>query len=202
MTDDNEWGNLLDSESLSRSNSKISWTAARKQVNTDVAKTDEWKKALQESVDQRDHKPVTEKRLKSEGWKKQQEWFKDKMESRRGKPNDWMERAVVIYGVEYRSLTAAGKAQGINTCSVGDQIRFNPDFCYYVDVGPVDVYVWFYVTPNGNFSNAIDAGNANNITAYALKKLILDIVPGYSYKQLLRTDKNHNRNAWKKGTLL
>ena len=66
MTDDNEWGNLLDSESLSRSNSKISWTAARKQVNTDVAKTDEWKKALQESVDQRDHKPVTEKRLKSE----------------------------------------------------------------------------------------------------------------------------------------
>ena len=45
MTDDNEWGNLLDSESLSRKNTEIAWTDNRRKKVSEQAKDPKWLKA-------------------------------------------------------------------------------------------------------------------------------------------------------------
>lgn len=166
---------------------------------------DEWYKQFLEG-----QKKSVAERVKNGTYKKQGENIKKNkkwLESRKvvakklkGKPLDANARPVIIEGKEYRSVTDAAKEYNITPRTMSEKIQRNNDVCYYIDEGPKPVYLWYYITPYGNFCDTQKLQKTVGLSMYKIKNLILNNTPGWDYKQIVRKSINEkNSLLWQAG---
>lgn len=169
------------------------------------ANYDEWYKQFLEG-----QQTSVAERVKNGSYKKQGEnlktnkkWLKSRKivaEKLKGKPLDANAKPVIIEGKEYRSLKDAAREYNITSRTMSEKIQRNNDFCYYVDEGPKPVYIWYYVTPYGNFCDTKLLQEKTGLSMHMIKNTILKNTPGWDYKHLKRYSINEkNSRLWQDG---
>ena len=198
--DANEWGNiqlpgLSDQELHGKNWNKV--TAAK-----NIAKLANWQQAqskmIQERIDKGFYKRVGKKNQKNPEWLKK---VRANAERKRGMRRLDLERPWIAKGKRYDSMALAAKAYGISRPAMGNKRTRNPDAFYWEDEGPTPVKLWYYITPQGRFSNVKEMQKATGKTNQQIQALILCNAKGYDYRLETR-DNWHEKNGgsiWQKG---
>jgi len=198
--DDDEWGNIelpgLSDEELHGKN----WNrvTAAKEINS----RQYVKQAILENCKKLEaeghYKRVAKKNQKNPKWL---EKVRANAEQKRGVRRLDLERPWIAEGKKYDSMALAAKAYGISKTAMSDKRTRNPDAFYWEDEGPTPVKLWYYITPQGRFSNVKEMQKATGKTGEQIRTSTLANVKGYDYRLETRDNwlEKNGGSIWQQG---